>query len=301
MMKRSLILLMAAVLCLLAGCSFGNFYHTYDHASRYTRGGGAVDGRVKSLEINWTAGSVNIQYYDGDEVLLEEDSSRPLNRNTSLYYWLDGSTLRVQYAKSGFHFSLLPWRRNPAKDLTVLLPEGTALEALSVYAVSADVWAEELFADEAEIDTVSGDVDLANVRFAETEVGTVSGNIQAALLGRSRSVKLNTVSGDISVGAQTADSVRINTTSGRVELAAESAPDSFSADTVSGSVHLYLPENDGYTIRLSSTSGNFHSDLPFRADGDRYTYGSGANRYNVDTVSGSLFFEPLAEISDWYY
>ena len=301
MMKRALILLMAVALCVLAGCSFGNFYRSYDHAWRYTRGGGAIDGRVESLEIHWNAGSVNIQYYDGDEVLLEEDASRPLSRKNSLYYWLDGDTLRVQYAKSGFRFALLPWTRNPAKDLTVRLPEGTTLEALSVYTVSADVWADAIAADEAEIDTVSGDADLANVRFTETEAGTVSGSIQAVLLGQSHFVELNSVSGSISACTQTADGVQINTTSGDVDFAAETAPGSFSASTVSGNICLYLPQDDGYTIRMDSISGDFHSDLPFRPDGGRYTYGSGANKYSVDTVSGDLFFEPLADISDWYY
>lgn len=301
MMKHSLILLMAVVLCLLVGCSFGNFYHTYDHASRYTRGGGTVDGRVDSLEINWKSGSVSIQYYGGDEVLLEEDASGLLTRKTSLYYWLDGGTLRVQYAKSGFRFSLLPWISDPPKDLTVWLPEGTALKELSVYTVSADVWAEAIAADEAEIDAVSGDVDLANVRFTEAEVSTVSGRIQAALLGRSRSVELNSVSGDISIGAQTADSVQINTTSGKVQLAAETAPEHFSAGTVSGNVSLYLPEDGGYSLDFDTISGDFHSDLPFRVSGSRYTYGDEANRYSVSTVSGDLSLEPLAEISDWYY
>ena len=84
---------------LLDGSLFG-----YAHAEKYTAGDADIGESVCALDIHWENGKVNLEYYSGEKIELRESSSRPISEDMKMRWWLDGDTLRVQYAKSGLHF-----------------------------------------------------------------------------------------------------------------------------------------------------------------------------------------------------
>ena len=138
------VLKIACILCLIAliACGaliLGNVFHIglrYANAEKYAAGAATVEGAVKNLDIHWKDGSVKIAYHDKDTVEISETSPKAIPDKAALRWWLDGDTLRVQYAKSGF-FSF--WGQK--KALTVTLPEGTALTDLGIDVTSGDVTA----------------------------------------------------------------------------------------------------------------------------------------------------------------
>ena len=101
---------------LLDGSLFG-----YAHAEKYTAGDADIGESVCALDIHWENGKVNLEYHSGEKIELRESSSRPISEDMKMRWWLDGDTLRVQYAKSGLHFG---W--NQEKELTVRIPEGSS-------------------------------------------------------------------------------------------------------------------------------------------------------------------------------
>ena len=120
-----------------------------------------------------------------------------------------------------------------------------------------------------------------------------------------RSAKIDTVSGSVQLGG-TADEVGIDSVSGGATVTADCGKLDFSAvsggltarlqriceveaDTTSGDVALSLPAAEyGFTLDYDTVSGKL--ELGFNADGGdgRWTYGSGVNRLEISTVSGSL-------------
>ena len=62
--------------------------------------------------------------------------------------------------------------------------------------------------------------------------------------------------------------------------------------TTSGKISLRLPENQGFTAKYSSMSGNFTTDFPVRGDvGGRKgkaIFASGDAEYTLNTMSGSM-------------
>lgn len=291
-MKKTIVCLAAAAacLCLLSGCGFslpGFSSYTYKDAARYTRGGGTVDGPVEAVDIDWVQGSVRVEYYDGDEVTVSETADKELGDKNSLYYWLDGTTLRVRFAKSGGWHS-----RWPYKELTVRLPEGTELTSLEAQTVSAGLSVEGAAARMARLETVSGRMDIDGCRFSYGELNTVSGALTASLTGQTEELEADTVSGTIDVtGAIRAFSA--DSTSGDVRLTALAAPDSLEIETVSGTVTLYLPEAAGFTLDVDTVSGGFQSALDCRMDGrGEYVFGDGRRDYEISTTSGGVRVEP---------
>lgn len=291
-MKKTVRLMILAVLCaaLLSGC--GMSFHTssgrsdflYDNAESYTMGGASLTDTVEKVEVEWLSGSVLVTTHPGDTVEFEESANRRLNDDNTLYYRLEGTTLHIKFCRSGkWDFSGL------AKDLTLRLPESLTLTELEVDSVSAEVAADAVSAAELKLNTVSGAILVTDCEVTEkAQLGSVSGEIGAGLQGSLKKLNAGSVSGSVSVSAGEIDSLETETTSGSISVSVGTAPRELEVDTVSGSVKLYLPEDAGFTLRFSTVSGSFVSDLPCKADGKRYVCGSGAGDYSVETTSGSL-------------
>ena len=119
----------------------------------------------------------------------------------------------------------------PPKKLVVRLPRAVAenLTEVQLNSVSADFDVAALTVKEALIfDSVSGDLETDFITADSAEVNTVSGKID--LDGSFRQV----------IGGST---------SGEVDLALRKCPDKIELTTVSGDVDLELPRNAGFTLR----------------------------------------------------
>lgn len=322
----------ACAVCVIAvvACGvmiFGRTFHIgerYANAEQYTAGGATLNGRVKNLDIHWTDGAVAIAYHAQDTVEISETAPKAISKDAALRWWLDGDTLRVQYAKTGF-FSVPSLQ----KALTVTLPEGTALENVTIDATSADVTVPQLRADDVQIDLTSGDMTLKQTGAAKRvalsstsgvirakleavdaiTAGITSGAIQIDQSGAADSVRLSSTSGDISATLGNANVVSVGATSGAIALtggavkAAElkntsgkvsvklAAFDTLKIDVTSGDVTAALPSQPGYKVEADTTSGRFDYDVPLKRDGDRYICGDGSAQVRIDSTSGNVRLE----------
>lgn len=225
-----------------------------------------ADG-VTGLDLSWTRGDVTVQPWNGDSILLEEDSEVELTEDYRLLYTVEGGELKVRF--DGQPNRNVTWR----KVLLVWLPEALAqsLAKLDAATVSAEVTVLDLTAAELDIETVSGGV-YARGGFPQADVSTTSGS--AYLSGTFGELDFSTVSGDMTL--ETNETFRLD------------------AETTSGSVCLRLPDTMGLTLDFASTSGEIRSqkmDHPFAGKKGRLTLGDGASFADITTTSGCLFFD----------
>ena len=118
-MKKVIGLIVVLVLCmtLLYRCGATGMM---DNKKDYSTGGDTISGAVENLDVNWTAGSVTIAYHADNTVILEEKAERAIPEDEKLLWKLEGTTLKIEY-----HRPSLLWLTTLAKDLTIILPEGT--------------------------------------------------------------------------------------------------------------------------------------------------------------------------------
>ena len=293
-MNKSASLTLALTLCalLLSGCglhmrpSLGLSGINYEHPEKYTVGGAAFTDKVEQVEIHWLSGSVTVTGHKGNEIRFSEKANRNLTNDLSLHYWLDGSTLRIQFCRSG------KWNLNGLeKDLTLQLPE-RLLQSLTVDTVSARVNLEDLAMEDLELDSVSGAVRLRDCQVSDrARVDTTSGSLKAELTAALREWKADTVSGSVELTVPAAGDFDVNTTSGSVRLTVEEAPKALDVDTVSGSVTLCLPADADFTLDFDTVSGSFSSALACKTENSRRIFGNGSGDYSIDTTSGSVRIE----------
>ena len=108
---------------------------------------------------------------------------------------------------------------------------------LTVKSTSGDISIRNTEAYGLEATAVSGDIRLSGVRGSGLNLKTTSGEISAASVMISGKADIETVSGDVELNHSDADSFRIKTTSGDVDGSFLS-PKVFETDTTSGRVHV---------------------------------------------------------------
>lgn len=212
----SIMLILAVCAGLLSGCrisvhlptGLSSFY--YDNVEKYVVGGANIADTVERVEIQWLSGSVNVAAHKEDIVRFSEETNRTLTNDNSVHYWLDDTTLRIQFCDSG------EWDLNGLKkDLTVLLPEELMLKGLKINGVSAEMEVDSIWAEELSLNTVSGDLEVTGCTITESaDFDTTSGAVTAEVLGALRELCASTVSGKASVTAQRIDMVDMDSTSG---------------------------------------------------------------------------------------
>ena len=299
----------AAALCIVALVACGAvilgrfaFQGTrYENAEKYTAGGATLKDAVKHLDVHWTDGSVTLAYHAQNTVEIAETAPKSLSEDATLRWWLDGDTLRVQYAKSGF-FSF----RGLDKALTITLPEGVELGSVAIDSTSGDVNVPDLRAEDVTIALTSGDLALKQSGEAKrVALSGTSGDIQADLgdvetlsvMGTSSSFQVNlghvgeatlsTTSGNIALAGDEAQKARLDSTSGKIDVSL-AAFGELEIDATSGNISAALPTEPGYRAELHSTSGHVDYTVPLAMDGEAYTCGDGSATLKIHSTSGNI-------------
>ena len=329
-MNRSrLLLIVLLVIVIVLGSGpwqiFGRFTgFSYANADKYTIGDTEITSAVENLEIDWTSGKVNIEYHDGSGVSVSEVANRSTSEDEKLRWWLDGTTLRIKFAKPQ-----LTVFNNLQKTLTVSLPKGIVLKNVDIDTTSADISALTLLADEIRFDTTSGgvnavitvkkltasstsgDLDIRqNIDIKTASLSSTSGTV-AFTVSSAEKISMESTSGDLSVTVSgtvgnldldsTSGSIRpdiagvekakISSTSGDITATVGSFTD-LDVDATSGDVTLKLPETTGFTLVLDARPKKLRTSLPMAVkDEDKYVFGDGSARLRVSTTSGEIRIE----------
>ncbi|MGN0523772.1 MAG: DUF4097 family beta strand repeat-containing protein [Eubacterium sp.] len=184
---------------------------------------GSVDiatDNVENIDVEWVSGNIDVQYYDGDTIYIEESAK---NDRHPMTYKVEGRTLYI--CEFGSNVSTA-FSSKSKKDLTIKIPNDFKTNELS-------------------LDIVSADVTVSNLNTRDLELNAVSGNAHISFKEQPRDIEMDTVSGDIQL-------VFPEDISG-FSISNESVSGKINTNDF-GNVTYY---GDGYTeIELDAVSGN---------------------------------------------
>lgn len=147
---------------------------------------------ISEISVEWAAGSVNISYYDGEQIQFSDGIDQ--SDNNALVSRTEGSELKIYYCRNNRNTG-----NSDPKDLQINIPDGITLTEYDIESASANITVESIIADRIELHSISGEIN-ATGEFASLDIETTSGNAQvtntASLI---RQIDANTVSGSISV------------------------------------------------------------------------------------------------------
>ncbi len=284
-MKRFLSwMLAAALLCAAFGCAAIRVVNKYANADKYTAGAFTYRAdEVKSIVLNWASGDVTLLNGAG-ELSVSESGGETLSVSERLHWWLDGTTLRIQYCEAGYSH-LIPKKE---KHLTLTVPEDIDL---NINIASGKVTADALTVDTLDLNTASGGVAFGTLTADTVKIDTASGGVTIEQATVAHTLQADTASGGFTVDRISAETVKIDTASGGVTLGLDTV-NKVDVDAASGKIRLKLFDPEaGATVRLSKLSGTFDCKLPMTASGKSYTIGNGVIEINIDSASGGTSIE----------
>lgn len=294
-MKRSVTIMLALLTAVISSCFTGcvSISDTYSDSEKYSSGNAEFKGsEVRSIDINWSSGSVTVKRHDSGSISVTESSRHDLRDSQKVHTWLDGDTLRIQYCESGETFIGMS---SPQKSLEIMIPEDLELSELCYDGSSGDAKFENITADAINVELSSGDTDIIGCSAKTFDVESSSGDITIEQKGEAASIEAEASSGDIDITAEKTGELDAEASSGRIVVRLENMPADTDIDTSSGNVKVYVPEDADFTAEIDTSSGDFDSGLALVKDGDNYTKGSGTNKLSIDTSSGDIKILSLAD------
>lgn len=241
-------------------------------AATLNSGSGSIDAEsVKTIEVEWIDGNIEIEKTDGTEIRYSESNVK--NAKDAMVVSVNGDCLRIQFSENMKDMKGISLGSH-SKDLNVQIPEKWNGKEIVIESVSAEINASGLKADRFEIETVSGGGSFTNCSFQKVSLETVSGTIRYQ--GELETLDCSGVSAACTIDLQ-------------------NCPKDISMETVSGNLSIALPENCGFTAKTETVSGKISSDFLTTQNGKTYTYGDGSCKINVSGISGDIHIAASAQ------
>lgn len=219
---------------------------------------------VRSLEIEWVAGSITL-LPDPDATQITFQESGKIPEGKQLVWKKEGDTLKIQFQESTVVVGI--GGTTLKKDLVITVPANWDCTSLEIDAASAEVTVRDLTVREVDFDGASG-----ICRFENCKVGEMD---------------MDTASGDIYFEGQL-DTLDVDAMSANCVILAKSAPRQIDVDTMSGDVDLTLPEGCGFTASVDAMSSDFSTDFETTTVSGQHTHGDGQCKITVDGMSGKV-------------
>ena len=262
----------------------------------------AAPGEIQRIEIEWAAGEVAVQGWDGDSIQFQEASDSQLNDRTRMFWQADGDTLTVRYREGlglggvlGEKFLLVLVPDGMLADLEIQTASaniqlgGLELGTLTAAAASGGITPAGCYAQTAELSTTSGNLEFYGFYAEKLTLSTTSGTISGDFAGRD--MEAGSTSGDMDLTlCADAERVQVFSVSGDVHLYADTVvTTAFELGTVSGNISLGLLADQGFALEYTTVSGDFlPSDYALSREGGKYVYNGGGCEIEAETVSGDF-------------
>lgn len=222
---------------------------------------------ITELSVDWLDGTIEVEVYDGSEIILQETSSSLLNESNALMYTKKNDTLEVISAPSQYGITLSGICQG-SKDLHIYLPQNIEWEKVQIDAQNSDISISRMTSSNLKVDVVDGDLSLSKVELED--------------------LSFNSMEGNLIVKSSQIEKMDVDTTSGDINADLRICPQSIRFDTLNGDTKLYLPADSEFTIQMDTVSGNLNSDFSGIHKDEYFTVGSGTAQFKMDTSSGSV-------------
>lgn len=214
---------------------------------------------IENINLDWIYGNVYIYPTNEDNISIIEKSSI---KEEQLKITINGKTLNMKQQKRKRFFPFFNFGYNQYV-IEVMLPEKQY--------------------NEIKLKGTSGKLDMNGILANAFDLKITSGKINISKI-KGENLIVNATSGQINIAGEFED-INIDITSGSLKLDSNNAPSKMRIDMTSGNSKIAIPENDGFTLYESKTSGSFKTD--FEID-DFGVYKNGENKYSFKMTSGSI-------------
>ena len=151
-------------------------------------------------------------------------------------------------------------------------------EGIKLESISGSIRLSDSSAGTVKCNTMSGSINTAGT-FDSIGLGSISGSLTLDSLAAIAVLDAESSSGSLNLSGAFG-TVKTESISGTTTIKSSIVPSSLKVETTSGGINIHIPDEGAITVKHSSVSGRFSSDVPITLQN------SGA-QFNIETISGS--------------
>jgi len=279
---KSLILfvLLCFTMTILSSCTKGSFY-AYNYAERYKAGDATYEEEIKSVNIDYISGSIEIIFSDTESCVNVIEDTDALEDYQRVHSMVMDNTLYVKFVKSSGDFFNIPEK----KRLVVIVP--TNITSLDVNGDSSSVEVRDLEIENINISSTSGSVSLENIDSSKISIDTVSGVVNLQKVQAKEAV-IKTVSSATFIEGIILSKMDLSSVSGNFNIQTVPLTKEININTTSGDIYFSKMENTSFKLTLKTVSGRFDTIFPAVIVDESYVQNNGECIINFKSVSGSI-------------
>lgn len=309
-LKRAVCLVILSIMLMgiITGCAY-NFSYIYENGDKYTAGDRTISDKIDTINIDYMSGEVKLTGVSGENISIQETANKNLEKKQKVHSWVDGSTLYIRFCASdnNLNFDKID------KKLEVEIPEKNIFKDIKVEISSGEVVCKNIETEKLRAEASSGSLDFDCV--AETiSMEVSSGGVSLVQKGKADEISLYSSSGTINADVENVSAMNLSASSGSININGVSVknlnsssssgesifklkkvPEKTDISASSGDVSIFIPEASDVKADISVSSGDISYELPFSKDGKSYICGNGNNKMNIETSSGDININRLAE------
>jgi lia operon protein LiaG len=263
------------------GFSFIKRYNTNDYYTVYEE---EFDmAQIENLDLSWPSGNANLYKHSENNIKVIQKSYRDLPEDELLDISVFGDTLHIKEQKKPFYFWFFGLGRIPS-SLEVYLPEKVFNE-ISLACASGNLYLQDVNCNRLKSALSSGNMLITKLTSNTVELSISSGKFEIANV-TADSLESTLSSGSINISGEIKE-LSLACSSGKISIDNNILPENLEATVSSGSVDISIPDNDGFQVNYSLSSGKF--DTAF----DLYSNLSDTNKKNVNAKyknGGNIFY-----------
>ena len=237
--------------------------------------------QIRELEIEWVAGDILIQPMDVDQITISE--SDVSDEKYSMVWKIRNEKLSIYFCEENIPFGFgISGSSDLSKDLYIYVPRDWNCDSLEIDAAAATVEINDLTIQKMDFDGASGTCEIENCSITDLDIDTASGDIR--------------FSGSL-------ETLDFDAASASFEAEFTNTPSRIDMDGMSGSLDIALPEDCGFSVCVEGLSDDLVSDFDYTWRNDRFVYGDGRCRIDVDGMACDVTirraaFTPFCEDPD---
>ena len=239
--------------------SCGVSFETYKNASEYKIADGSFSvENIDTLEVNWIAGSVQIERTGSGSLTVTEslpENSRieSIGEDMKMRYLVKEGKLTLQFCKSGLRLSKELYN-TLKKDLKITVPEGVELQGVTADVVSSDLSVKNVAAKNFRVHGVSAKLTMNGCAVEDLDCKTVSGKLSIETETGMKSLSVDSVSGNVTLQAPAVDEIDVKCVSADFEMN-DCKIGRIDCETVSGKIRVKTGE-DLPKMKINTVSGS---------------------------------------------
>ncbi|CAI3627698.1 DUF4097 family beta strand repeat-containing protein [Clostridium neonatale] len=222
-----------------------NFYYSDELGFNYKTSEKSypINNNIKNIEISLESQNINVNEYDGDNILVEIKNNRNSNAELSKTENGDKMIFNSNHSIPSHSTVNISIPQKIIKDLSLKLTTSSGdvnlsnlnINSISTFTSSGEIYMSNVNLDYISLNSSSGDISLNNLFASDTKINSTSGEIDC--IGNFGTLYSSSTSGDMNFSFT--DSLKKS-----------------SFGSVSGDISLNIPTQCGYKINYYTVSGD---------------------------------------------